>query len=433
MNRSHTTRLAILAAALALGGGPVVAQMTNAGPASALPEGLGGGGCFTNLQGLGICEPLQICGGQQECDASTPCPDGTVCTVGTACKSVLPGLCFNAYPDGGCSNPGIFTLGFVSCDPVIFHEDFGIIKVGPEGGPGGLDKLAVSNICGSGGTLFKETACDLHDFASSPLEAARWGETPSVCSSYASASHRVVASTGLVDVSKCARSRLDFDYALSLQENGQYDRAFVTLVSGNFTGPELITLYEPVLATNQNNASAQAFTTAALSCAGAVLPVGKLIRDGAWHHFHAELGEDPQVQVKFYVETYDGMFNDGQGFFFDDVRIDCTDLIFDEGFEGGNFLPWSFTTAPPLLVGVGHLVPQPGTCGTYKDCGGPGSGCLNIETAEGAVICIDHPDCELETPCKGSGECAAGEVCAVNTCCGDVCIPASCTPELIIF
>ena len=365
--------------------------------------------CFTNVVGVGMCGLDEFCGGLQECDAANPCPDGKFCAMDTCCPTTLGGVCSTPIGDNaGCSNPA--TCGsFETCAFVLEHEDFT-----------GLSGLSTT-VCGSGGSMFVEDGCDDSDFAPSPLDHARWGLGEGSCASYASAGHRVYGGPGPVDVSSCDRTVLEFDYLVDIDpiDGAAYDRGFVTLaIDGGV---------ERVLATNQTPGS-QAFGFAGLSCAGGVLPFGNMIADGAWHHFRAGIGDGNSVNLRFYAETYDSLFNSGQGWFFDDVRIDCGDLIFANGFEGANLLTWSDTTAPALLI----LLEDAGSCGNYLPCDGPAGNCLNFKSAEGPTYCLNSTFCIV--PCLDSTDCAAGEICIVDSCCGDpVCAPAGCDPDFDLF
>ena len=365
--------------------------------------------CFTNVVGLGMCGLDEFCGGLQECDAANPCPDGKFCALDTCCPSTLGGVCGTPIGDpAGCSNAA--TCGsYETCDFVLAHEDFT-----------GLGTLS-STVCGAGSALFGEDACPDSDFAPSPLDHGRWGVGAGSCSSYASAQHRVVAAPPPVDTSSCARAVLDFDYLFDIDgfDGAGFDRGFVTVaVDGGD---------EKVVATNQWQGS-QAFTFEGLSCAGGVVPIGNMIADGTWHHLRLALGDVDSVGLKFYGETADNLFNSGQGWFFDDLRVDCGDLIFADGFEGANLLNWADTTAPP----IGFTVDPPGSCGDWLPCNGPAERCWNVESAEGPAYCINDFSCV--TSCTDSGDCAAGEFCAINTCCGEpVCAPAGCDPDFELF
>jgi hypothetical protein len=71
------------------------------------------------------------------------------------------------------------------------------------------------------------------------------------------------------------------------------------------------------------------------------------------------------------------------------------------------------------------------TCLTFTTCK-PGSSCgdagVCMTTAEGGGLCVDRA-----TPCpglvscpNGTSDCPPGEICGVDTCCGDpVCVPPS--------
>ena len=391
-----------------------------ASDALVLERGIGGSGvCATNLHGLGICQSeFQLCPGPGgACDATTPCADGLVCTVGSGCASALAGVCLVAFTDGGCSNPGTAAGGYESCDPVLFHEDFKPLVAGAEGSPPpGLHQMAVTAICGSGSSMFENESCAATVGASSPRETARWGVALN-CAAYATADHRVVATTGEIDISGCAGAELDFDYLLALQQGGRQDRTFVTAsVDGGLT---------EVIATNQVG-TAQAFTTSELSCAGTVLPIGTLIQDGAWHHYRAGIGSGSSVEVAFWAETIDGVLNTGQGWFFDDVRIDCGIRVFGDGFEGANRLRWSSSIPPSPPVEV----QEPGSCGTYAYCAGPDADCGNFTSFEGPTYCLNDFYCLDAAPCPGgSGDCPAGQVCVVDSCCGTPrCTLATCDP-----
>ncbi len=57
-------------------------------------------------------------------------------------------------------------------------------------------------------------------------------------------------------------------------------------------------------------------------------------------------------------------------------------------------------------------------------------GCYCFKSADGSPACANNYFCEGRTPCSnGQGDCGAGEVCVVESCCGSpVCAPAGCDP-----
>jgi hypothetical protein len=361
--------------------------------------------CATNIVGLGMCILPVACEAAPECDAATPCGDGTFCAIDTCCPSALAGVCVPlAGVNAGCSNPGTCTA-FSACEPVVGHVDFS-----------GLTGLSTT-VCGGGGALFVEDACAGSVFAPSPLDHGRWGVGAASCDSYASAGHRVVGSPGPLDVSGCDRAVLDFDYLFHLDpvDGAAYDRGFVTVSTDG--GPER------VIAGNQWPGTPD-IGFLSLSCAGGILPIGNLIADGGWHHFRAGVGDGDSVEIRLYAETSDGLFNSGQGWLFDDLRIDCGDLIFGNGFEGTNLLSWSATTALPPLVEVDVA----GSCLTYLSCSGPDGDCFNFATTEGETYCLPSVICEAAATCIASSDCAANEYCVTaDNCCGEaICLPATC-------
>ena len=432
---SHSRRQFVLVVLVlfALGASGAGAALTVGGDA-AVPVPEGGGFCFADRNGLGQCaDPSTPCFQLSECDAETPCPDGTFCAFQTACiETTLPGVCVPAFADGGCSNPGSLETGHFPCEPVVFYEDFvPVLKAGSEAAvPPPLHQMTTSVACGEG-FLYADDTCTDNAGAPTPLDVARFGD-PADCGVYASAGVRISASTGAIDISGCAGAELTFDYLFDLNQSARFDRGFVTVsIDGGLAR---------VVATNQI-LGAQAFESSWGSCGGSpdggtVLPVGSLVQDGQWHHYRAGIGSGSSATVTFYAETSDGVNNAGQGWLFDDLRVDCGVLVFDDGFEGANLLRWSFTTAPPLIVAVDN----PGSCleDPYFQCGGPESGCYNFTTAEGPTLCLSNFSCFIAEPCfSGSGDCAANEVCVVDSCCeifgpegigGGVCIPLQCDP-----
>jgi hypothetical protein len=375
---------------------------------SASPAG-SPGVCFQNLFGVGVCGASELCETLQECDAAHPCPDGRICTPNTCCETSLAGVCsLPVSDDPGCGNPG--TCGtLAACEPILAHEDFSGVSVDE------------SVVCGSGAQMFVEDSCPASPFTTSPLDHGRWGTAPGSCAAYAGASSRVrTGPGGALDISSCAGgATLEFDYLLDLQELGEFDRVFVTVQIDS--GQEL------VVASNQPPGF-QAFTSQSLSCAGGIVPMGRLVEDGTWRHFRHPLGPGGAATVWFYGEVYDSLFNDGQGWLFEDVRFECTDLVFENDFESGNLLPWSDTTAALPLVVVSPAGSCPGDVPNFKPCDGPEGNCLNFKTAEGPTLCLNVGFC-FDT-CTSSSDCATGEVCIVDTCCGEpVCAPARCDPK----
>src|SRR5271170_2665162 len=66
------------------------------------------------------------------------------------------------------------------------------------------------------------------------------------------------------------------------------------------------------------------------------------------------------------------------------------------------------------------------TCETFTTCG-PGGSCVCASTAEGTGFCVDGstPCAGLQT-CTTSGDCPAGEICGVASCCEiNVCVGAT--------
>ncbi len=68
------------------------------------------------------------------------------------------------------------------------------------------------------------------------------------------------------------------------------------------------------------------------------------------------------------------------------------------------------------------------SCGNFVPCEGNGACvCVSLSSGSGGVCVVGSTSCAPLTLCpNGVSDCAAGEVCAVDTCCGDpVCVPQS--------
>ena len=387
---------------------------------SAAAEG-GLGLCWFNLAGLGSCIDFdETCFEASPCDASTPCADGELCVRGTSCFSPLFGVCLLASGvDAACSNPKTLETGPEVCESILFHEDF---APPPQNGPdppptSSLHQMVASQVCGTGSSQLANDTCPSATFASSPLDVARYG-IDGICGFYGDARNRVSATTPPIDISGCAGAQLDFDYRIAFQESAEWDRAFVTVTVDDGV--------PRVIATNQIGA-AQAFTKSGMSCAGTVLPVGTLIQDNFWHHYRAGIGSGSSVRVEFWGEVYDEQNNSGEGFLYDDVRVDCGDLVFADGFEGANLLRWSSNTAPLPSY---EIWAEGATCATYRTCAGPGVGCFALLTAENTMFCMNLTECT--GACSSSAECPEGQMCILDDCCtaGSSCAPVTCDPEV---
>jgi hypothetical protein len=78
----------------------------------------------------------------------------------------------------------------------------------------------------------------------------------------------------------------------------------------------------------------------------------------------------------------------------------------------------------------GYECADPGVCGTYVfgECGAGGncgSSGFCVQVYEGGGVCHQGVSCTGLTECpSGTGDCAAGELCGVGTCCDvNVCLP----------
>ena len=70
-------------------------------------------------------------------------------------------------------------------------------------------------------------------------------------------------------------------------------------------------------------------------------------------------------------------------------------------------------------------------CGTFISCATPTSGacvddvCACAEAAQGGGFCFCNAFCVDVTPCpNGQSDCSGNTTCALNTCCGNVCLSA---------
>jgi hypothetical protein len=72
--------------------------------------------------------------------------------------------------------------------------------------------------------------------------------------------------------------------------------------------------------------------------------------------------------------------------------------------------------------------PECSSCGNGILCdGATSSSCVRVCSTEGTAYCHLAASCNpsLSNSCATSGDCTAGEVCVVNTCCGRYCLPVS--------
>lgn len=67
----------------------------------------------------------------------------------------------------------------------------------------------------------------------------------------------------------------------------------------------------------------------------------------------------------------------------------------------------------------------PATCTTFIPCSSSNSDCVCTSTSGGGGFCVPgSTSCGIVGPCGPGFSCAAGQVCVVNTCCGEpVCAP----------
>ncbi len=77
------------------------------------------------------------------------------------------------------------------------------------------------------------------------------------------------------------------------------------------------------------------------------------------------------------------------------------------------------------IIKIAESSCEPDMCGTFTPC--EGNNCFCFERAEGGGECIDDFSCANPQCPNGTADCAPGEVCMVNTCCGvPTCAPAIC-------
>ena len=183
---------------------------------------------------------------------------------------------------------------------------------------GGLNTMTSVAVCGTDADWFHETACADSNGAPSPPDHAAAHDMSGSCTAYADGDVSTALESPAIDVSGCSGDLvLRFDYLIDFEEDFEFDRARVEvdLDGGGFTQ----------LATNPGDAGAP-------SCAGPVTPIGNLIQDASWHSASlsvADLSASPATAatVRFLLETGDGIANDGQGFFVDDVEVACVGIV----------------------------------------------------------------------------------------------------------
>jgi hypothetical protein len=71
----------------------------------------------------------------------------------------------------------------------------------------------------------------------------------------------------------------------------------------------------------------------------------------------------------------------------------------------------------------------PGSCGNFTACDGGGTClCFNLYDDPGVGACLSDASCGVDCTANGDADCAGGEVCIFDTCCGFAnCVPAECT------
>lgn len=235
-------------------------------------------------------------------------------------------------------------VGVVSPVPIDFvyvnssHREFiDDVRFGPtsvyfENFSSGLGTTTANSTCGQS-IWAQESTCPAGATAPSAPEHAVWHSGPAACAAapplYATGTSAQRLRTDPIDISACSKGAvLDFWYMVDFNEPFDYDRARVEVgVDGVFTQ----------VATNAQAGAAGIVE----GCTGAHDAIGNLVRDSSWHRLQIPVGIGSELIVDFHAEASDAVIpNEGQGFLVDDVRVFCSDRIFEDGFESGNTAVW---------------------------------------------------------------------------------------------
>lgn len=194
----------------------------------------------------------------------------------------------------------------------------------------GAGSMTASVACGSGGGWFVRSDCPSSSYGPTPPYHATWNATAGNCSSYGVGPHRAILSSPTIPIAACPNGEVavvELDYLLDLQENFNYDRAWIEV--------EIDGVLE-VLATNESGGAVD------ITCGDPLpTPDGRL-KDGSWQHLELAAGQGNLMTLRFVGDVADGMSNSGQGFLIDDVRVRCgLPPLLSDGFESGSTAAWS--------------------------------------------------------------------------------------------
>lgn len=205
-----------------------------------------------------------------------------------------------ATDTNGCTGEAQFRTDSVTCFPgSILCDQMGDLTL----------NFTTANQCGAGAEWYGTSTCpSSDDIGHSPSAHARWG-TNAVCNDYGSVATQDSLTSLSMNVSNCNSGQviLKFNYLLSLEDDNSKDRARVEVVADGGA---------PVVVAD-NGAGGP-------TCSGLASPgIGNLTKWSGWQHLELTRPATSTFQVSFIGETDDGSNNAGEGFFVDDVLVQC--------------------------------------------------------------------------------------------------------------
>ena len=224
----------------------------------------------------------------------------------------------------GCMGDQSFRMDSVNCFPgAILCDSMSDILI----------NFTPTDLCNGEAEWYGTNACmSSGDIGHTPSAHARWGINPD-CNNYGAGATQDSLDSVSVDVSNCNSGEviLRFNYLLSLEDEPSTDRARVEVIADGGAAE--------VVADNGAGGP---------TCSGLASPgIGNLKTWSGWQNLELIIPATSTFQVNFIGETDDGDNNAGEGFFVDDVIVQC---------KCAGDMEMAPDLLPPAIVNVAYSV-----------------------------------------------------------------------------
>lgn len=269
-------------------------------PPQQLPDAYSGVPYLTNINGNGGTPPykFEIIGGTLHSGIFMG-EGGTLFGVTEQGGTKQPEV--RAIDVNGCTGDVKFRMDSVNCFPgTILCDTMSDVS----------SNFTAIDVCGASAEWYGTNGCaSSDDIGHNPSAHARWG-APLDCNDYGAEANQDSLDSLSLDVSNCNSGEviLRFNYLLSFEDDNSKDRARVEVVADGAAAQ--------VVADNGG--------TGGPTCSGeANQDIGNLRPWSGWQHLELIHPATSSFEVRFVAETDDGDNNAGEGFFVDDVMVQC--------------------------------------------------------------------------------------------------------------